>query len=42
VAWKVALKLVGASFLLLMAPIIVREGVEAMRGETCCGDGACH
>ena len=27
---------------LLMTPIIVREGVEALRGETCCGDGACH
>ena len=27
---------------LVMTPIIVREGVEALRGETCCGDGACH
>jgi divalent metal cation (Fe/Co/Zn/Cd) transporter len=27
---------------LLMAPIIIREGVEALRGENCCGDGACH
>jgi cation diffusion facilitator family transporter len=25
---------------LLMTPLIVREGVEALRGETCCG--ACH
>ncbi|HLL73651.1 MAG TPA: cation transporter [Pyrinomonadaceae bacterium] len=25
---------------LLMAPIIVREGLEALRGETCCG--SCH
>jgi divalent metal cation (Fe/Co/Zn/Cd) transporter len=27
---------------LVMAPIVVKEGVEALRGETCCGDGACH
>ena len=27
---------------LVMAPIIVKEGVEALRGELCCGDGACH
>jgi divalent metal cation (Fe/Co/Zn/Cd) transporter len=27
---------------LLMTPIIVREGVEALRGETCCGAEACH
>jgi divalent metal cation (Fe/Co/Zn/Cd) transporter len=27
---------------LVMVPIIAREGVEALRGETCCGDGACH
>ncbi len=27
---------------LVMTPIIVKEGVEALRGETCCGDGACH
>ncbi len=27
---------------LLMTPIIVREGVEALRGESCCGDEACH
>jgi divalent metal cation (Fe/Co/Zn/Cd) transporter len=26
---------------LLMVPIIAREGVEALRGETCCGEGAC-
>ena len=26
---------------LLMTPLIVREGIEALRGETCCG-GACH
>ena len=27
---------------LIMAPIIAREGVEALRGETCCDEGACH
>ncbi|MCA1632549.1 MAG: cation transporter [Acidobacteria bacterium] len=27
---------------LSMIPIIVREGVEALRGETCCEEGACH
>ena len=27
---------------LVMTPIIVKEGVEALRGETCCGEGACH
>lgn len=27
---------------LLMTPIIGKEGVEALRGETCCGEGACH
>lgn len=27
---------------LLMTPIIVKEGVEALRGETCCDEGACH
>lgn len=27
---------------LLMTPIIVKEGVGALRGETCCGGGACH
>jgi len=26
---------------LVMVPVIAREGVEALRGETCCG-GACH
>lgn len=27
---------------LLMVPIIVKEGAEALRGETCCDEGACH
>ena len=27
---------------LVMAPILVKEGVGALRGETCCGEGACH
>jgi divalent metal cation (Fe/Co/Zn/Cd) transporter len=27
---------------LLMTPIIGKEGVEALRGETCCDGGACH
>lgn len=27
---------------LVMVPIIVKEGVEALRGETCCGEGSCH
>ena len=27
---------------LVMVPIIVKEGVEALRGETCCGDRTCH
>ncbi|HEX7176462.1 MAG TPA: cation transporter [Pyrinomonadaceae bacterium] len=27
---------------LVMTPIIVKEGVEALRGETCCDEGACH
>lgn len=27
---------------LLMTPIIVKEGVGALRGETCCDGGACH
>jgi len=27
---------------LVMVPIITREGVEALRGETCCAAGACH
>lgn len=27
---------------LVMVPIIAREGVEAVRGETCCDEGACR
>jgi divalent metal cation (Fe/Co/Zn/Cd) transporter len=27
---------------LVMIPIIAKEGVEALRGETCCDDGGCH
>lgn len=27
---------------LVMVPIIVKEGIEAFRGETCCDEGACH
>ena len=27
---------------LVMIPIIAKEGIRALRGETCCGDGACH
>ncbi|CAN5706026.1 cation transporter [soil metagenome] len=27
---------------LIMVPIIVREGREGLRGETCCEKGACH
>jgi divalent metal cation (Fe/Co/Zn/Cd) transporter len=27
---------------LMMIPIIVKEGVEALRGEQCCEGGACH
>jgi divalent metal cation (Fe/Co/Zn/Cd) transporter len=27
---------------LVMVPIIVREGIEALRGETCCDDDLCH
>jgi divalent metal cation (Fe/Co/Zn/Cd) transporter len=27
---------------LVMVPIIAKEGVEALRGETCCDSGACH
>lgn len=27
---------------LVMMPIIVKEGVAALRGETCCEDAACH
>jgi divalent metal cation (Fe/Co/Zn/Cd) transporter len=27
---------------LVMVPIIAKEGVEALRGETCCGEDTCH
>ena len=27
---------------LVMIPIIAKEGIEALRGKTCCGEGACH
>lgn len=27
---------------LVMVPIIVKEGIEALRGETCCDEGPCH
>jgi divalent metal cation (Fe/Co/Zn/Cd) transporter len=27
---------------LVMVPIIVKEGIEAIRGENCCDKGACH
>jgi divalent metal cation (Fe/Co/Zn/Cd) transporter len=27
---------------LVMVPIIAKEGVEALRGETCCDEGTCH
>ncbi|MGZ5481166.1 MAG: cation transporter [Pyrinomonadaceae bacterium] len=27
---------------LVMVPIIVKEGIEALRGESCCDEGACH
>jgi divalent metal cation (Fe/Co/Zn/Cd) transporter len=27
---------------LVMVPIIAKEGVETLRGETCCDEGACH
>ena len=27
---------------IIMVPIIVKEGIEALRGETCCDEGACH
>lgn len=27
---------------LIMVPIIVKEGIEALRGETCCDEGPCH
>ena len=27
---------------LVMVPIIVKEGIEGLRGESCCDEGACH
>jgi divalent metal cation (Fe/Co/Zn/Cd) transporter len=27
---------------LVMTPIIAKEGIEALSGETCCHEGACH
>ncbi len=27
---------------LIMLPIIIKEGIGALRGETCCEGGACH
>ncbi|MGH9966795.1 MAG: hypothetical protein ACREBG_03025 [Pyrinomonadaceae bacterium] len=27
---------------LIMVPIIVKEGIEGLRGETCCDEGPCH
>jgi divalent metal cation (Fe/Co/Zn/Cd) transporter len=27
---------------LVMIPIIAKEGVEALRGETCCDEAGCH
>lgn len=27
---------------LIMVPIVVKEGIEALRGETCCDEGVCH
>jgi divalent metal cation (Fe/Co/Zn/Cd) transporter len=27
---------------LVMVPIIAREGIDALRGETCCSEGTCH
>lgn len=27
---------------LVMVPIIAKEGIEALRGETCCDEAACH
>ncbi|HET9532503.1 MAG TPA: cation transporter [Blastocatellia bacterium] len=27
---------------LVMVPIIAKEGIEALRGETCCDEGVCH
>jgi divalent metal cation (Fe/Co/Zn/Cd) transporter len=27
---------------LVMVPIIIKEGIEGLRGETCCDEGECH
>jgi len=27
---------------LIMLPIIIKEGTEALRGETCCAQSSCH
>jgi divalent metal cation (Fe/Co/Zn/Cd) transporter len=27
---------------LVMVPIIIKEGIEGLRGETCCDEGTCH
>jgi len=27
---------------LVMVPIIIKEGIEGLRGETCCDEGVCH
>lgn len=27
---------------LVMLPIIIKEGIEGLRGENCCNDGVCH
>lgn len=27
---------------LIMVPIIAKEGIEALRGDTCCDEGVCH
>ena len=27
---------------MVMVPIIVKEGIEGLRGETCCDEKACH
>jgi len=27
---------------LVMTPIIAKEGIQALRGETCCNEGTCH
>lgn len=27
---------------LVMTPIIIKEGIEGLRGEACCDEGACH